>query len=224
MAGMTVDSIALKTDGDREEAALWTLDHEIGHHILRNGHYKDKDHNNIAESAAEAYAALRHLQRYKKNMSHINYLVNNISLNPLFPDMDRDHYTAGSIIRAVEAADKMGDDFYKMPLKDTAVLAAKIADDTGLSDKKIAKIWRAYEGARNIINAKDADLSDACTEIFSVMKRHAHDADIVHAGELCLNVDPLKALADKLKPDWRTELKYTKSHAARKSSVRTVAL
>jgi hypothetical protein len=234
IATLAVDSIAIKTEdggkkglGDKKDR-LWTLDHEIGHQIVRNGHYVDKAHN-VAESAAEAYATLRHLQRNRNDMAHIDYLINNISLNPIFSDTDRDHYTAGSIVRAVETAHKMGGDFYTMSLQETAALAATIADETGLSDEKIAKIWGAYEGARNIINVANPDLNAACTEIFAVMKQYAHDADIVRAGELCLNVDPLKGLADKLKPDWRTELKYTQSGPARKSPhkkspVRTIAL
>lgn len=73
LAGVIVKMVALDKNnvGDfspqytKETAAIFALDHELGHHVVENGHPSS---GNLGESAADAYATLRHIQRFGKKM------------------------------------------------------------------------------------------------------------------------------------------------------------
>jgi hypothetical protein len=183
--------------------ALYALDHEIGHHILRNGFpsvFKGSPH--LAESAADAFAVLRHIQRFRKNTDQIGFKAARAAASlVLFGDAE--HYTANAVQRAVEVAADKGKDFFTLSLRETAELAAQIADDTHLDNRRLKKLTDAYQPVADYcaahigdawevngrLNAGDeAALAAVCRRTLAVMRKRKNDADILKAGKQFLSL------------------------------------
>ena len=88
LAGTRVNLIALdheKTAGffsaryTKEMKLIFTLDHEIGHHIMRNGFPVGGVSPQEAESAADAFAMLRHIQRFGKNTDQAGNICESVA-------------------------------------------------------------------------------------------------------------------------------------------------
>jgi hypothetical protein len=245
LAGTPVNLIALDSENipglfngrfTKEMRAIFNLDHEIGHHIVRNGLPSPEKGVTLhkAEAAADAFAALRHIQRFGKNTGQAGNRAENIAYCIiLFSDMV--HYTSGAIQRAFGIADEMGDDFFNLPLQETAELAAKIADETaldGLTLKKIAEAYlpiagycRASMGSPQEIVRKlyDPEATEAlavfCQGTVTVMANPVHrsDADIFNAGKRFLSAPQLqefmtKAAAADTGGYWKSALDFINTH------------
>jgi len=193
----------------KKMAAIFVMDHEIGHHIIRNGFSSTPGGTpNLAESAADAYAMLRHIQRFGKNTHYArNHGADGI-LN-LHLKSDTAHYTADAVQRAIEVADEMGDNFFKLSLQQTAKLAADIADDYHLDDETLKKICTVFLPVQqrhykilcglNIYNALRYE-KIMCGEILSIMAKHPNEPDILKAGRRLLDSPQFAKAAAKANP------------------------
>lgn len=211
MAGTVVNLIALDQRHTpsvisrrctKEMQAVYVLDHEIGHHIVRNG-FSLNDHT--AESAADAFAMLRHIQRYGKGTRFAkNYGATRARCIVLFSGME--HYTATATSAAIKIANDMGEDFFALSLHETAKLAAEVACDNQLHSKTLLKIRNAYwpvaEYCKTLgqsvdtiekLQAKDqATITGLWRETLAVMREYQDDPDIVGAGKLFLDSPEIK--------------------------------
>jgi hypothetical protein len=245
LAGTPVNLIALDSKNimgifterfTKEMRAIFNLDHEIGHHIIRNGTPSLEKGVTLhkSECAADAFAMLRHIQRYGKNTDRAGNRSENIAYCiTLLSDMV--HYTSAALQQAFEVADKMGDDFFKLSLHETAELAATIADDTALVGVTLKKIAEAYLPVANYCKANmgngqeivrklyDADATEAhtilCQGVVSVMANPANsnDPDIFNAGKRFLSAPQLKefmtkAAATETGGYWKSALGFINTH------------
>ena len=201
LAGTLVDLIALdgkNIRGDfnrkftKEMQALLILDHEIGHHILKNGSYEGP--MQLAESAADVYSVLRHIQRFGKDTHHAGALAKRRATG-IAIGLENRHYTSDAVQKALQVSEKT--DISHLSLRRTAALADKIAIECQLNQKRLEKIlaafqpvkksWETHVGSLQELNRRLADDDRdvyllLCREVLSVMKKHKDDADIFKAG------------------------------------------
>ncbi len=180
---------------------LYILDHEIGHHVVSNGNGSGK---HLGEAAADAYASLRHIQRFGQDTDFFTYADKAYTIvlaqSPI-------HYTNAVFDRVRQIAKER--DISAMSLQDTALLAADIAAECHLDIKTLDKIAKAYAekgvvyadliGKKQDITEKLYTRDKAAYAIFiretqDVMKKYAHDADIVKAGKSFLSYPLVKQI------------------------------
>jgi hypothetical protein len=77
---------------DRAQEILRIFDHELGHAIIPNAHYKDG--KNKAECIADAYSVIRHLQRFGADSTFIDRLVQNRAFHFVFRKGRSTHFTS----------------------------------------------------------------------------------------------------------------------------------
>ncbi len=201
VAGTKVNLIALNgndfqkafREGDTKGMwALYVLDHELGHHVTKKGlGYLS---GQVRESSADAYAALRHIQRFGKHTVFAIDKAERMSANIVL-QADTAHYTTDTIERAVRVAEET--DISKLSLRETAALAQKIADEAHLGERTLKKIRTAYRPVNRLyrkqigagaagfddLPAQDGACDLICRAILAVMRDHAEDADIFRAGK-----------------------------------------
>ena len=196
LAGARVDVIVLEKDlsPSKEMNLTWTLDHEIGHHILRNG--TDGLHLQVAESAADAYATLRHMQRFGKDTQYIRDYISDSAAYFILHG-DKDHYTADAVERALAVAEDMGDKFFRLSERETAKMAADIADENTLDAKTLQRVRAAWKPMKEIFNPAEMAGDDIRATFLSVLQKYPGDAAVRDAGERFL---------DNLLPAWRRKL------------------
>ncbi len=192
----------------REMWSVYVLDHELGHHVTPKGAgwgYSGQ----VKESSADAYAMLRHIQRFGKNtqfsVTHANRMAKEIVLRG-----DTAHYTTDTIQRVVQVAKEM--DISKLSLRETAALAHKIAGEAHLDEGVLKKIRKAYHPVFLACEEQIGDISTVidklyerdkeayklfCRETLAVMREHADDADIYKAGKRFLSYAPVRNFMQK---------------------------
>lgn len=234
VAGLPVNLIGLHSENilgifsgryTKEMQAVFTLDHEIGHLVLRNGFASDA---HKAESAAEAFAMLRHIQRYGKDTDQLGDMAGRVAASiVLFSDTE--HYTTEAVQRAIKKADELGESFFRLSLFDTARLAEDIGDACA-SDISLIKIRDAYlpvaqvcetrlgplmDVGRKICNEDPAAYALFCRETVAVMRRYQHDPDIFRAGQQFLSWPPVQKFmtqAAQTSDDWKQALVFINTH------------
>lgn len=216
-AGMRVNLISLVDaehypPGDfsrrftKKMRVIYNLDHEIGHHILKGGmpYGSSWPAYQFAESVCDAYATLRHIQRFGKSTDRLGgYGESRASLIVLNPDIA--HYTTDAVQRALEIAEEK--DISSLSLRETAELAEKIADECRIDDDMIKKLCTAfqpvYAAVKNNIGAVPEIMTKLygrdkeayklfCRETLAVMKKHRRDPDIFKAGKQFLSYPAIK--------------------------------
>lgn len=203
--------------------AISVMNHEIGHQVLRNG-YADND--NLAECAADAFSMLLHIRRYGLNTDYEKNRCGDRA-GILILQQDPDHYTAEATQRAIEIAHEMGNDFFKLSLREIAKIAADIADETYLDDKRLRRLIRAFQPVKATYDKLNA--SPSLSEIFqynrlisrevlAVMEKHRYARDIIRAGRWFLSVPPFLAEANKENPGWQEEFRTAKSPRKRRTA------
>lgn len=130
----------------QEMRAVYVLDHEIGHHVVKNGRGAGR---HLGEAAADAYASLRHIQRYGQGTDFFEY-VNKSSMVVL--GHSSIHYTMDTMMRVKELAWEQ--DTSKLTLQETAALAERIAQEMHIEQRKLDKIAQAFTGAAKVYAEK----------------------------------------------------------------------
>lgn len=173
----------------KEMNALHTFDHEIGHLVVKGGFPDFKSERHLAECAADAYALLRHVQRFGLQSGFFEYYNRAgkvvLGLSPI-------HYT--SIVNEKVKQIAEGRDISRLSLRETAELAGQIALVYVLHPRQLDKIADAFISVAELYRQHitegtntDAAWSFVYKGILDVMKEHRHDPDIFSAGKRFFN-------------------------------------
>lgn len=157
------------------------FNHEIGHLVVENGL---SSFRHQAECAADAYAVLRHVQRFGKETDIFKYYTH---AGGIILDVDRIHYTDDVIQRISGLVEKK--DISGLSLRQTADLAGKIASECELEYKTLLKISDAFQLVTKAYEELGGWNSTILLKCIEVMQDHQHDPDIYKAGKRFLN-DP----------------------------------
>lgn len=204
MAGTPVDVIAANESSvgafsssyTEEMQLIYNLDHEIGHHIVKNGYPSSNVSKQLAESAADAYATLRHIQRFGKNTEFAE-CCGGIGASRIVLFSDTEHYTTDTIQRVIQLSEGM--DISRLSLRETAGLAKKVAAESRINYKTLRKISNAFLPVQGIYKkTQNRDYTSLCREIVSVMKKYQQDPDIFKAGERFLNYPQTKEFIQEM--------------------------
>ncbi|MFH1158997.1 MAG: hypothetical protein V1721_09015 [Pseudomonadota bacterium] len=194
----------------KEMRAIADLDHEIGHLIVENGFSSSVACEHLAECAADAYAALRHIQHFGRKTDYFEYCT---YVDQVVLGLSPKHYTDAVTQRVKQLAGET--DISGLSLRETAALAGKIALECSLDDKTLEKISVAFSPAANAFK-EAGELDDAVfLNCIEVMLEHKDDPDVYRAGERFLNRPDIKEyLENKAKTDpyWRNALDFIENH------------
>jgi len=231
LAGTPVDLIALTNKNiggtfsrlyTKKMAAIYNLDHEIGHHIVKGGMAYSE---HLSENAADAYAMLRHIQRFGKNTGHAGNKGADMA-SPLVLFADTAHYTTNAIQRAIEVADEKGEDFFTLSLRETAELAAEIADECQLNRTTLKKLRKAFMPVAKYCKANIGDAGDinrklydedketyaaVCRKTISAMRKYQGNPAVFKAGEHFLSQPKISSfMTEAAKTDsyWKNALAF----------------
>lgn len=229
-----VELIALRDDPPgifypgftQEMWATFVLDHELGHHVVDGGQPTHTVSVQHAESAADAFGLLRHIQRYGADTAFArDYAATRARWLALIGDTG--HYTVPAIERVLQVAQER--DVTKLSLRETTMLAAEIAADTRMSPHTLHRLSDAFApalqefqgkigGRTEIIEKHYAQDKDAfaltCREIFKATQAHRDDAPVLKAGRIILNYPPFKKFmeaAAKTDLSWNEVLAFAKT-------------
>ena len=203
MVAMLKEQSGFYSPGNTKEMwSLFVLDHELGHRLLRNGTYRNASSPQHAESAADAYAMLRHIQRYGKVTKFAeSYGPRRSKLLVLYGDTN--HYSKFTMDKVIETSRER--DICGLSLQETAELASQIADDTRLDKqfleklenayRPVARVYEKHTGGPKILRPKfpkkDPEAYDLiCREPLAVMRDHGDDQDILALGKEFLTSFP----------------------------------
>ncbi len=187
----------------QEMRAVYVLDHEIGHHVVKSGRGAGR---HLGEAAADAYASLRHIQRYGQATDFFSYVNKSYMLVLGHSSI---HYTMDTMMRVKELAWEQ--DISKLSLQETAQLADRLAQECQLEARKLDKLNWAFSSAvkvyqeklgtkQEIVNktyAKDpATYEVFLRETLKVMRSNT-DADVQRAGYEFFSYPPMKEFTEK---------------------------
>jgi hypothetical protein len=195
------------------------LDHELGHLVVKNGGMETGKH--LAECAADAFAALRHVQRFGPDTDFFEAFNRT---HPIVFGISPIHYTD----KVVENVSKLiqTTDISDFSLQETAELAGKVALASCLDSDTLDKITAAFRpvaerctkqlgNPRNMIDKlyqEDPKALDLyCREVLTVMKTHINDADICVVGSRFLSHPSRKRFMSeqaKTEPYWQAALEF----------------
>jgi hypothetical protein len=157
---------------------IYTFDHEICHLVAGD-----------SEWAAEAFAALRHRQRFDKT-DIFKHAHSEDAFEIIFRDP---RYYLSAVIHRIESIEKEGRiNIKSLSLQETAKLAKDIARDYALDDATLKKIHDAYQPLRTLIKG-GASEAQAISMIPLIMLENKDDHDIYRAGKLYLSAPDVKA-------------------------------
>jgi hypothetical protein len=204
----------------KEMRSMFTLDHEIGHLVVKNG-YGGVYNENLAECAADAYAALRHVQQFGM---HTDVFERNNGAFYVVIGKSPVHYTDRAIQKVRQIAQET--DITRLSLAETAALAEKIANETHLDAERLHEIKNAFrpvaELAQNFgTNVDREGKSLIYKETISVMRANRDDASILEAGKQFLNSPSRKQFMTELaktEPYWQEALDFIAQPEAKSSA------
>lgn len=187
-----------------EMRALYVLDHEIGHHVVKNGLGSGF---HLGESAADAFATLRHIQRFGRETDFFKFSAKATSIvlgtSPI-------HYTSNVFERVRQMSEEM--DIASLSLAETAELAAQVAQENHYDYKTMDRLKRAFQGASTVyfktygtkqkitdmLYAKDKDAYALFVrETVKVLRDNANDDDVLLAGQRFLKIPAIRRFIKK---------------------------
>lgn len=110
----------------------FVFDHELGHAVIKGGTYRDATHNH-GEATADAYATIRHFQRYGADSPYIDALVANRAFDLVFRQAGYgdDHFTSPVIEKILEQ--RYSVDWNSLTPQETAEMARTFVYENELS-------------------------------------------------------------------------------------------
>jgi hypothetical protein len=174
------------------------FDHEMAHLIIEEAEGPPYGHK--TECTADAYAVLRHLQRFGDTTDIFEFAPAMGAAAAIF--YSPQHYT-GAVIQKIESLVKEGNiDIQSLSLEETARLAAKIGTEYALSELELAEIWDAYDAAGKLYKEEKTDWAATIKAIVGVMLEYKDDDHVYRAGKLFISrPDAKDIIADKLSSD-----------------------
>lgn len=111
-----------------EQNLLFILDHELGHCAIRNGFGRDQSPYSalLAETVADAYALIRHYQRFGTDSPYANkYVDPSARAENFILGGDAEHFTSFTLAEIIKRKDEI--DFNSLSPQETADLARRFA-------------------------------------------------------------------------------------------------
>lgn len=195
--------------------AIGSLDHELGHQIIEGG-FGDAKH--LGESIANAYAALRHIQRFGDTTDFFTscpYRKTRDVIEGQWPDI----YYSAAVMQKIDGLRKEIDITALTP-RETAERAGEIARDYSFSEKILNRIVDAYDPLKTYVkeNIRSFDRNPKYDigyfhVLIGVMRQHADDPDIYRAGRLVVSyhMEEIKKEVGK-DPFWAEALAFMEKH------------
>lgn len=187
-----------------EMRALYVLDHEIGHHVVTNGRGQGY---HLGENAADAFATLRHIQRFGKETDFFKFSA---KASAIVLGTSPIHYTSNVFERVKQMSEEM--DIESLSLKETAELAAKVAQENHNDPKTLNRLTQAFQGAAKVyfktygtkqkitdaLYDKDKDAYALFVrETVKVLRDNANDDDVLLAGQRFLKIPAVRRFIKK---------------------------
>jgi len=183
---------------DKKMMTISVADHELGHLVVKNATASSIFTTaQEAECSADAFAAIRHVQRFGTNTDWFK-AYNRSSL--IVFNLSPDHYTSAVIQKIEKLTQKQ--DLSKLSLKETAELAKKISDDYSFSkkaleriSKKFYKLGKKYKDKVDYYNPESTnrwdyldkkEKSELLEMLTNIMLENKDDHDVYRAGKLFL--------------------------------------
>jgi hypothetical protein len=122
----------------------FTFDHEIGHML---GHDDSENNPNMRESIADAYAVIRHFQRFGTDAASITNLIGLRAVEMIFVRTNGDHFTSAVVQQIF--ADKDKTDFAALTPAETVALARTYAAAHTLHPVSLRRISDGFTSLQN---------------------------------------------------------------------------
>ena len=132
---------ALGGKHDLSENQHLVFDHETAHAVLKQAHGPKL----LSESTADAYAALRHFQRYGTENGTIEKLMKRRAALG-FMNQDGEHFTSPALEKVLSQKGKV--DFDALSPAATAKLATRLAKQSALTPEALKKLSRSFNKLR----------------------------------------------------------------------------
>lgn len=211
MIGLARHIRGIYQEGYTQEMRVnYVLDHEIGHHVVKNGMIG----GHAGECRADAFATLRHIQRYGMDTGFVEMsnrsAVMVLKTSPI-------HYTYDVMTAVYRYARRC--DITQLSLQQTAALAERIGalfvvkelSNISAAFGKAERAYRKeYKENQDIVAALLTQQPKAyalfCRETAKVMREHSNDRAVIKAGRRFLNYPPIKAyIAEraKISAEWK---------------------
>jgi hypothetical protein len=116
-----ISTLGYKTSADITDAFIF--DHEIGHSICPDAYKGNRD--NLKECIADAYAAIRHYQRFGVGSTALDSFAAMHAVGLVFRPDDGIHFTSPVVQHIIE--DRKNIDFTSLTLEETAQIARRYA-------------------------------------------------------------------------------------------------
>ena len=121
----------------------YAFDHEVGHVVVRNG--MNVSNENLSECAADAYAALRHIQRFGTSVFWLESVARWRAMDMVFNRGDLgDHFTSPVISGII--SDSARFDFAGLSPQETAERAWRYAKNFALPRDRLMDVDEAFAG------------------------------------------------------------------------------
>lgn len=184
----------------------FVFDHEMGHLLLDNGFLADE---HLSESAADAYAVLRHIQRYGADTEFLRYY--NRADMVVFGSSPV-HCTDMVVARAKEIAAER--DVSALSLIETVRLADQIATESNVSEDLLWSMSAAYKSAA-AAKAQKEPQEEIYKKIISVMAANRDSfSDVFYVGRHFFRHPDRKAFLQEraaVEPVWREALNFVET-------------
>ena len=186
------------------------FDHEMGHFLVWEAWLLNTNAH-VSECAADAFAALRHIQRYGDRTDFFEHATATVAHAGVAGS--KIHF-ASAVFQKIAALQKSGKvDIANLPLEDTVKLAGKLAAGYAFPQEVLDKIRAAYDASPAVGNSAAHSAAET-KALIKVMLAHKGDDDIYRAGNLAISrADIKQSLADACATD--AELKDLCAQMAR---------
>jgi hypothetical protein len=164
---------------DKIQTLYYVIDHEMGHLLVKEGSIT-KRNSNLEECAADAFAALLHIQRFGYQAEKFYQFMSKSNLITSFNDPI--HYTDAALDAVATIAETDITTIENMSLDKTIETASHIARIHRTGEKELRRMARAYQAVHDYYKKNPDDDIGRITRVIDVMWQHRYDVAIYRPG------------------------------------------
>lgn len=165
------------------QKTLMTLDHELGHLIVQDAYHK-QDGDSYAESAADAFSAIRHVQRFGLMTDDIEVMIAQRALDALLDPNTHGYFTAAALDRIQR--EKFKTDFAALTPEETRLYAARVARECAPSPQEEARLRLLLAPAQQKMIDTDGDYMQGLDMLRRLVGAHPKDEGLLQLCRLAL--------------------------------------
>lgn len=165
------------------QKTLMTLDHELGHLIVPKA-YHVKNGDSYAESAADAFSALRHVQRFGLMTDAIAVMIAQRALDALLDPNTGGYFTAAALDRIER--EKINANFAALTPEETRLYAARVARECAPSPQEEARLKQLVAPAQQKMIDTDGDYMQGLDMLRRLIGAHPKDEGLLQLCRLAL--------------------------------------